>query len=213
MTRIHQSRHALLVMAALGTAGMVLGGGDWLGIDFGSAGGALLYAALWVFVIQLARHAHDVFPETWSLAEKQAWVALVFLVLFSFHMLKLLDALPDLGPEADRMSNSATRPLSANVGMLTVAWIVVSSMLRKQDAGNVGRDERDLRIAHSASRFADGTTSALILSLVVTLIALPEHSRTWLRPLIAANVLIALLIARALVENVYTVLRYHRDRE
>ena len=138
MTRIHQSRHALLVMAALGTAGMVLGGGDWLGIDFGSAGGALLYAALWAFVIQLARHAHDVFPETWSLAEKQAWVALVFLVLFSFHMLKLLDALPDLGPEADRMRNSATRPLSASVGMLTVAWIVVSSMLRKQDAGTWG---------------------------------------------------------------------------
>jgi hypothetical protein len=213
MTRIHQSRHVLLAMAAMGTAGMFLGGEEWLGVDFGSAGGALLYAALWVFVIQLARHAHDVFPETWSLAEKQAWVALVFLVLFSFHMLKLLDALPDLGPEADRLRNSATQPLSANVGTLTVAWIVVSSMLRKQDAGNVGRDERDLRIAHSASHFADGTASALILWLVVTLIALPEHSRTWLRPLIAANVLIALLIARALVENVYTVLRYHRDRE
>jgi hypothetical protein len=213
MTRIHRRTHALLAMAALGTAGLFLGSEGWLGIDFGSAGGALLYAALWVFVIHLAKDAGKVFPETWSLAEKQAWVATVFVVLFSFHMLNVLDALADLGPEADRMRNSATRPMWVNVGMLTVAWIVVSSMLRKQDAGNVGLDERDLRVEHSASRFADGTTSALILSLVVTLIALPEHSRTWLRPLIAASVLIALLIARALAENVYTVLRYHRDRE
>jgi hypothetical protein len=212
MTRIQRRAQALLAVAALGAAGMFVGGEGWPGVDLGAIGGALLYMALWVFVILLANHdAGEVFPEAWSLTEKQAWVSLVFVTLFGFHMLNLLAALPGLGLEADRMRNSATRPLWAQ-GMLALAWIVVSSLLRKQDAGNVGLVERDARILHSASRVADGTTTALILSLVVALIALPEYSRTWLRPLIAANVLVALLIARALVENLYTVLRYQRDR-
>lgn len=212
MIKIQRRVQALLAVAALGAAGMFLGGEGWLGIDFGPVGAALLYAALWLFVIHLAKYAGEVFPEEWSPAEKQAWVALVFVSLISFHMMNLLAALPDLGADSDRLRNSATRPLWTNLGLLIFGWIVVASMLRKQDAGNVGLDERDLRIAHTASRFADGAMTLLIIWLVVTLVALPEYSRSWLRPLIAANVLIALLIARTLVENIYTVLRYRRER-
>ncbi len=212
MIRNQRRVQALLAVAALGVAGMFLGGEGWLGIDFGPVGAAVLYVALWAFVIYLARYAGEVFPEEWSPAEKQAWVALVFVALIGFHVLNLLAALPDLGPEADRLRNSATRPLWTNLGLLIFGWIVVSSMLRKQDAGSVGLDERDLRVAHAASRFADGALILLVIGLVVTLVALPEYSRTWLRPLIAANVLIALLVARALVENIYTVLRYRRER-
>ena len=212
MTRIQRRIQALLAVAAVGVAGMFLGGNGWLGIDFGPVGAALLYAALWVFVIHLSKHAGAAFPEEWSLAEKQAWAALVFTALIGFHVLNLLAALPDLGTEADRMRNSATRPLWSNAGMLMVGWLVVSTLLRKQGAGSVALDERDLRIAHGASRFADGATTLLIIWLVVMLIALPEHSRNWLRPLIAADVLIALLIARMLADNIYTVLRYRRER-
>jgi hypothetical protein len=139
-------------------------------------------------------------------------VALVFVALIGLHVLNLLDALPELGAEADQLRNSATRPLWTNVGMLIFGWIVIASLLRRQDNGGVDLDERDLRIAHSASRFADGGTTLLVIGLVVALVALPEHSRTWLRPMIAANVLIALLLARTLVENIYTVLRYRRER-
>jgi len=212
MFRIQRRVQALLAVAALGAAGMFLGGEGWLGIDFGPVGAAVLYAALWVFVVHLAKYGGEVFPEEWSPAEKQAWVALVFVALIGFHMLNLLAALPELGTEADRLRNSATRPLWTNFGLLIFGWIVVASILRKQDGGNVGLDERDLRIAHRASRFADGAMVLLIIWLVVTLVALPEYSRTWLRPLIAANVLISLLIARALADNIYTVLRYRRER-
>lgn len=191
---------------------MFLGGEGWLGIDFGPLGAALLYAAMWILVVYLAKYAGQVFPEEWSLAEKQSWVALVFVALISFHMLNLLAALPGLGAEADSLRNSATRPLWTNLAMLIIGWIVVASMLRRQDAGAVELDERDLRIAHKASRVADGTLMLLIIGLVVALVALPEYSRTWLRPLIAANVLIALLVGRTLAENVYTVLRYRRER-
>jgi hypothetical protein len=212
MTRIQRRLQAVLAVAAVGAAGMFLGGEGRLGIDFGPVGSAVLYAALWVFVVHIARHAGQVFPAEWSLAEKQAWVALVFVALIAFHMLNLLAALPDLGAEADHMRNSATRPLWTHVGMLFVGWIVVSSILRKHESGDVELDERDLRTAHTASRFANGAMTLLIISLVVALIALPEYSRTWLRPLIAANLLIALLIARTLVGNIYTVLRYIRER-
>lgn len=212
MTRIQRRLQALLAVAALGVAGMFLGGESWLGIDLGPVGASVLYAALWLFVIFLARYGREVFPEEWSPAEKQAWVALVFVALVSFNMANLLAALPDLGAAAEQLRNSATRPLWTNLGMLIVGWIIIAGMLRGQEAGNVERDERDLRIAHRASRLADGAMALLIIWLVVLLVALPEQSRVWLRPLIAANVLIALLIARTLVENIYTVLRYRRER-
>lgn len=212
MTRIQRRVQVLLAIAALGAAGMFLGGEGGLGVDLGPIGATLLYAALWVFVVHLGRYASQVFPEGWSLAEKRAWVALVFVTLISFHVVNLLVVLPDLGAEADQLRNSATRPLWINVGMLIFGWIVVSSMVRKQEGGDVELDERDLRIAHAGTRFADGITTLLILWLIVALVTLPDYSRTWLRPLIAANVLIALLIARALVENAYTVLQYRRDR-
>lgn len=213
MTRIQRRVQVLLALAALGAAGMFLGGEGWLGIDFGPVGASVLYVALWVFVIHLARYAGQVFPEEWSPTEKQAWVALVFVALVSFNMINLLAALPDLGAAADQLRNSATRPLWTNLGILMVGWIVIAGILRKQDAGGVERDERDLRIAHKAARIADGVMTLFIICLVVALVALPEQSRTWLRPLIAANVLIAMLIARTLVENIYTVLRYRRERE
>jgi len=212
MTRIQRRVQALLAVAVLGAAGMFLGGEGWPAIDFGPVGAALLYAALWLFVVHLAKYCGEVFPAEWSPAERQAWVALVFVALIGLHVLNLLDALPELGAEADQLRNSATRPLWTNVGMLVFGWIVIASILRRQDTGGVDLDERDLRIAHSASRFADGGMSLLIIGLVVALVALPEHSRTWLRPMIAANVLIALLLARTLVENIYTVLRYRRER-
>jgi uncharacterized membrane protein len=212
MTRIQRRVQALLALAALGAAGMFLGGEGWLGIDFGPVGATVLYGGLWVIVFYLARYAGQVFPEEWSPAEKQAWVALVFVALVSFNMINLLAALPALGAAADQLRNSATRPLWTNLGILMAGWIVIAGIIRKQDDGGVERDERDLRIAHQAARIADGVMTFFIICLVVVLVALPEQSRTWLRPLIVANALIALLIARTLVENIYTVLRYRRQR-
>jgi hypothetical protein len=202
----------LLAVAALGAAGMFLGPDDWHGIDLGPVGSTVLYAALWLFLLHLAKFSAEVFPDHWSQAEKQAWIATVFLALVSFHVANLLLALPELGAEADRLRNTATRSLWINLGVLIVGWMVIGSAVRRQDAGTVQLDERDLRVAHRASRVADGTLALLIVWLVVALVALPEQSRTWLRPYIAANVLIALLIARTLAENIYTVWRYRRER-
>jgi len=212
MTKALRRTQVLLAVAALGAAGMFLGPDGWHGIDIGPVASAVLYAALWLFLVHLAKFSGEVFPEQWSQAEKQAWVATIFLALVSFHVANLLIALPDLGAEADQLRNSATRPLWLNLGMLIFGWIVIGSAVRRQDAGTVQLDERDLRVAHRASRFANAMLALLIVWLVVALVTLPEQSRTWLRPYIAANVLIALLIARTLLENIYTVWRYRRER-
>ncbi len=55
MTTIHRRSWMLLCLAALGAAGMFLGPDGWLGIDIGPVGSAVLYAALWLLLIQPIR--------------------------------------------------------------------------------------------------------------------------------------------------------------
>ncbi len=50
MAKKHRFLQTMLAIAALGAAGKCLGVEGWLGINLGSIGIALLYAALWVFV-------------------------------------------------------------------------------------------------------------------------------------------------------------------
>jgi hypothetical protein len=71
-------------------------------------------------------------------------------------------------------------------------------------------DERDLRIQRAASRAGSGIMSVAIIGLISALAIQPELLSPWLRPLIVANVLVGLLIANTLTENVYTVIRYRR---
>jgi len=211
MTKVQRRVQVLLAMAALGAAGMFLGPDGWFGIDIGPIGAAVLYAALWIFVVHLGIYSREVFPESWAPAEKQSWVTLVFVALIAFNAANFLIALPGLGAAADEIRNPAARPLWINLGMLIFGWIAIATMVHKQDSGAVQLDERDLRIQHRAARVANGVMSLLIVWLIVALFFLPEQSRAWLRPLIAANVLIALLIARMLTESIYTVWRYRRE--
>ena len=208
MTRVQRLSQALLAVAALGAAGMFLGPDGWLGIDIGPVGAAVLYGAIWLFVVHLAKFAGEVFPENWSPAERQSWVALVFVVLIALHVVNMLLALPGLGAAADQASNPATRALWSNLGLLIFAWIVIGTQLRKHERGGVQVDERDLRIQHRATRVANVAMSLLIVWVIVALFFLQEQSRAWLRPMIVANALIALLIMRTLVENIYAVWRY-----
>jgi len=60
---------------------MFLGPDGWFGIDIGPVGAAVLYAALWLSVIHLSKHSDAAFPADAPLAERQAWVAVVFVTL------------------------------------------------------------------------------------------------------------------------------------
>jgi len=212
MTALHRRKWWLLSLAALGATGMFLGPDGWLGIDVGPVGSAVLYAAVWLFVIHLSRRSDAVFPANAPLAERQAWVATGFVGLIALHYLNFLFALASLGAEVDQISNSASRPFGINLGVLMVGWIVVAGVVRSQNPDPVELDERDLRIQHAAGRVANGLTAALILGMVAALAIAPQIFEDWMRPLIVANLLIGLLIANTLTENAYTVVRCWRER-
>jgi hypothetical protein len=163
-------------------------------------------------MIHLSRHSDAVFPANAPLAERQAWVATGFVGLIALHYLNFLFALPSLGAEVDQISNSASRPFGVNLGVLMVGWIVVAGVVRSQNPDPVELDERDLRTQHAAGRVANGLMAALILGMVAALAIAPQIFEAWMRPLIVANLLIGLLIANTLTENVYVVVRYWRER-
>ena len=192
---------------------MFLGPDGWFGIDIGPVGSVVLYAVLWLLVIHLSKHSEAAFPADAPLAERQAWVAVVFVSLIWFHWLNFVIALPGLGAAADQISNSASRPLAVNLGMLIFGWIVFAGVVRSGNREAVELDERDLRIQHAAIRAGRGLMAVSIIGLIAALAIRPEVLAPWLRPLIVANVLVGLLIAGTLTENVYIVLRYRRGRE
>ena len=191
---------------------MFLGPDGWLWLDIGHIASAVLYAALWMLAIHVAKHSEAAFPEHVSPAERQAWVAVVFVSLIACHYLNFLAALPGLGAEADRISNPASRSFGINLGMLIFGWVVASGALRAQKSEPVELDERDLRIQHVAGRFAHGLMAMMMLGLIALLALLPDQSRTWMRPLVVGNVLLGLLLARTLAENIHVVVRYRRER-
>lgn len=208
MTSIQRRTGLLLAVAVLGASGMFFDADGWFGIDIGPVRATVLYGVLWLLLMHLARHSEAVFPADSPLAERQAWVCLVFVSLIVFHFCNFLVILPALGAEADQISNPASRRFGISLGMLMFAWIVVAGILRSQNREAVELDERDLRIQHAAGRFAHGLMACIMIGFVVLLATLPEQSRSWMRPLIIGNALIGLLIARTLAESTFKVLRY-----
>lgn len=191
---------------------MFLGPDGWLGIDIGPVGASVLYAALWLLVIHLSKNSEEAFPADASLAERQAWVGTSFVTLIYIHWLNFLIVLPDLGAAADEMSNPASRRFAINAGMAIFAWIVVAGVVRSGNKDAVELDERDLRVQHDASRAGSALLAVIIIGLISALTTQPDLMSRWLRPLIVANALVGLLIAKTLTENVYTVVRYRRGR-
>ncbi len=213
MFALQRRTQILVALAALGAVGMFFGPDGWLGIDVGAVGAAVLYAAIWLFVIHLSRAPTGIFPEQASQAERQGWVSLAFVLLIACNFLNFIVALPALGEAADRLSNPASRQFGINLGMLIVAWSVVAKIVRAQDTDGIESDERDLRIQHGAQRMAGGLMSMLILGLVALLAIFPEQAQPWMRPLIVGNVLLGLLIAHTLAESIHRVARYTRQRQ
>jgi hypothetical protein len=212
MTTTQRRTAALFALAALGATGMFLGPDGWFGIDIGATGAALLYLAVVVFLAHLARHGEAAFPEDVSLAERQAWVSLVFVALIALHFVNYLTGLHHLGEMADRVSNPASRRFGISLGMLIFGWIAVAGVLRKQNREAVELDERDMRVHHAAARLASGLMAMMMIGLVVLIAWYPEQSRAWMRPVIVGSALIGLLIARSLAEYGITVVKYRLQR-
>jgi hypothetical protein len=96
-----------------------------------------------------------------------------------------------------------------NLVVLLIAWGVVSASIRGAEPDAVESDERDERLRRAADRAGDWALSIVVVWCVGLLVALPgERLVWWLAPLVAANVLIGILIAKSLAEHLYLVSRY-----
>jgi len=184
----------------------------WLGVDPGAIGAALLYGALLMFVALLTRNPESVFPEESSFTERQSWVSLIFSVLIAFRFLDLLLMLPAMGAEGEPLYDPASRQFGISLGVLIAGWAVTRGLLRSKAVGSIEPDERDMRIQLDAGRVASGLMRVMLVASIAMLVLLPEHSRAWMRPLVLANGIIALLLVRALAEHTGMVLRYWRAR-
>lgn len=212
MPSVSRRFQATLVIAALAGLGMLLAPGRWFGLDAGAIGGGLLYGVLWLSVILLARNPESAFPDEASYAERRAWVELIFVTLIAIHFANFIIESPHLGADADSIVNAASRRFGIHLGTLMVGWVVVLQILRSNNAQCLELDERDLRVHHAASNTANGLMITLIIGIIATLVLLPDVSRDWTRPMMIANVLIGLLLARSLAESLLLVLRYRRAR-
>jgi len=203
----------LVVMAAMAALATLFGPADrWWGVDIGATGASLFFLSVAGLITLLALRANEVFPEDWSLTERRSWVGLLVTALILVTFAKFIWVLAQVDPVPTRIGDLPGRQLYNLVVTMVIAWAICAHLLAR-GAGPVVEDERDLRLRIAADGAGDLALSLAIVGCVVLLATLPPtHLAWWLNPLVLGNVLIALLIARSLIENLAMVTLYARAR-
>jgi hypothetical protein len=202
---------------------LVLGGGaaiaatfgpatPWNGVDIGATGAtlfmAVLAAAIWLFAVK----GDAMFPDDMSVAERRAWVGLVFvgIVLLTFaHHLWMLWTHEVAPLSHDQFFG---RQFVQRLFVLIVVWSVISHLIGRA-AGGIEADERDLRLRHRADRVGGWAFTLIVIACISMLVSVPARLlEWWLAPIVLANVLIGLLIAKAFVEHVALTFTYRLGR-
>jgi hypothetical protein len=198
------------VAAALAT---LFGPADrWFGVDIGATGASVFFVSAAGLIALVAKRPGELFPEDWCLAERRSWVGMVVTSLILLTIAKFLWVLAQVDPVPARIGDLPARQLIRFVVVLAIAWGIFERLLAR-GAGPVGEDERDLRLRITADGAGDLALNIAVVGCVVLLASLPaDRLEWWLNPLVLANVLIALLIARSLIENIALITLYARAR-
>jgi hypothetical protein len=213
MTSVSRLAWVLLAVALLGALASLFGPPEQLGgVDIGSAGTVLFGLALWAGALLLAKQPERVFSAAWPIAERRAWAGLLFVALIFLNFLCFMWEL-SRHEAPTSITEMPSQRFGWNLFVLLISWAVVSKTIGTDPANTVDFDERDQRIRHAADRAGDWAFSLIAIACIGLLAAVPAERLTWwLAPLIAANVLIGLLIAKSLAEHVYLVARYAWER-
>ena len=205
---------AVLALALMGALGALFGPQErWWGLDVGSLGSTLFGFALWIGAGIFAAWPERIFPPAWSIAERRAWAGLFFVLLIFIAYLRFMWAVAGMPDIPGTLRELPGDFFVWNVSTLLIGWAVVSSTLRGREPGVIESDERDLRFRRAADHVGDWALTILIAWCVGLLIGqTAERLAWWLAPLIAANVLVGILIAKTLVEHAYLVGRYAWER-
>lgn len=192
----------LLAIGALSAAAALFGSAERLaGVDLGATGAAVfmftLGGAIWLF----AARGSEVFPEETSVAERRVWVGLVFLVVILAVFARELQMLAGHARIPEGITDFFGRRFIERYVMLGIAWAVLSHLIGRGERG-IEADERDLRLRHRADRAGDWALSLTVVNAIAVLALVPTQLLSWwLTPVVLANVLIGLLIAKSLVEH------------
>ena len=182
------------------------------GIDVGTTGvlvfALVLGAAFWLFSVR----GESVFPEDMSVAERRAWVGLVVigfvLVILGRHVWMLWDQ--QIVPRAPH--EFLGRHFFPKLLFPLVVWSILSHLVGRA-AGEIEEDERDLRLRSRADGAGDFALSLIVVACIVVLASVPAtHLDWWLEPIVLANVLLAVLIAKAFVSYIVLVYAYRFTR-
>jgi hypothetical protein len=213
MASVSRLGWVLLVVAVIGATASLFGPhGPLWGVDVGATGTVLFVAALWSGAWLLARNPDRIFSSAWPIAERRAWVGLMFAVLIFLTYLRFMWAL-SLHDAPESLSEMPSRHFIRNLIVLLIAWAVVAKTSGGDASNGVDFDERDDRIQRAADRAGDTAFTVISIGCIVLLVAMPaQRLEWWLAPLIAAQVLIGMLIVRTLSEYAYLVVSYIRER-
>jgi hypothetical protein len=197
---------AVGVLAAL--AALFAPAEPWRGIDLGATGGAVFMLVLVASIALFAVRGESVFPEDMSVAERRAWVGLVFISIVLLSFARHLWAMNTHGGAPQRPDDLFARHFIERLVPLMVAWSVISHLIGRR-AGGIEIDERDLRLRHRADRVSDWAFTLIVIAGIIVLAFVPaEFLAWWLAPIALANLLIGLLIARSLLEHAVLAFSY-----
>jgi len=204
----------VLALALTGALASLFGPDQSLwGHNLRSLGAMVFGFTLWFGAWLYARYPDRIFAPAWSIAERRAWTALVFAALIFVAYLRFMWGVAAMPEVPVSVHELPAEHFIANLVVLLIAWAVVSSSLRGKEPDAIEADERDLRLRRAADHVGDWALTILIAWCAGLLAFQPaERLSWWLAPLVAANVLIGILIVKALVEHVYLVGRYAWDR-
>lgn len=182
------------------------------GIDIGAVGAAVfmlsLIAAVWLF----AARGGEVFPEHVSIAERRAWLGLIFTTIILASYVRQMWGLSGEAVVPEYLHGLFAHQFIQRLFALIVAWSVISYLIGRK-AGGPEADERDLRLRHRAGRAADWVFTLIVIAGICVLASVPaDRLAWWLAPIVLANLLIGLLIAKSLVEHVALAYVYRAGR-
>jgi hypothetical protein len=123
-------------------------------VDTGATGAAVFYLCLVALLGLMALKGSDAFPETWSLAERRAWVGMGFSASSSGLLQNFSAPSRSSRNRADPAIRVPARDLVSFIIVMAIAWGMAGHVLGR-GAGPVEHDERDLRLRFQADRIGD----------------------------------------------------------
>jgi hypothetical protein len=203
----------LLMVGGIAAVMTILGPGErWGGVDIGATGGALLMLSLGAGIVLFAKRGDEVFPDHMSVSERRAWVGLAFMAIILTSYFHELWMLSERGALPDGIRDLFTNRFMQKLFMPVVAWSAIAHLIGSR-AGGVESDERDLRLRHHADRAGDWAFTLIVIAGICVLALMPASLLAWwLSPIVLANLLIGLLIAKSLVEHVVLAFAYRTGR-